>query len=267
MLEHVKRHSVGYIALFVALGGTSFAIGHRGGGGGVWTVAPASAVSPSKGDNCLIIGKELAHQKMLTKRETKALAFCLEQIGALTKTPGETSSLGNLGSSMSQHPSAGTVLGSIGNQLNKDPNALNGKNGTNGAPGIGGFSGVITLPSQPSPGFTVFGAVAGASGAQTSPDTVESTSPAVPMTIGNLAVVLSTPPGGTNGITVQVAAKGVAQTLSCTIEASASTCTSGAGATVTIPANTPIVIEIGGQASTTFPADHVGFAFSATQAG
>jgi hypothetical protein len=253
----------------VALGGTSFAVGHSGGGGGVWTVAPASAVKPSKGDNCLILGKELAHQKMLTPRQTKALAFCLEQVGQLTHTPGETTSLQNLGSSMSQHPSAGTQLGTVGTQLNKDPNALNGKNGTNGtngAPGIGGFTGVITLPAQNPPGFTLFGAVTGATVAQATPDTVESTSPAVPMTISSLAVSLTAAPGGTNGVTVAVEAKGVAQALSCSIGAGSTTCTSPASASVTIPANTPIVIQLGGQATATFPDDHVLFAFAASQA-
>jgi hypothetical protein len=268
VLQHVKRHSVGYVALFVALGGTSFAIGHKG-GGGVWTVPPASAVKPSQGNNCAIIGKELAHEKhlKLTVKQVKALAFCLEQAGQLTQKPGETTALQNLGNSMSGTPSAGTQLGNIGTLLKQNPNALNGQPGANGAPGIGGFSGVIRLPSQPGPGFTVFGAVAGASDAVGNPDTVQSTSPAVPMKISDLAVSLPTPPGGTNGITVAVVAKGVAQSLSCTIEAVDQTCNSPLGVPITIPANTPIVVQIGGGVATPpFPAENIKFAFIATQA-
>lgn len=274
MLEHVKRHCVGYVALFVSLGGTSLAVEQSG-----VRAHPATGLLPAanpfeKGNPCKRAAQDIIRVDRATTRVLVQIANCLNAVSALTKDQKQSSSLQSFGDkfdkpklSMKAIDGYMAFLGSAAQNPSslKGKNGTNGTNGTNGAPGFGGYSGVINFPGLASGGFEDFGAASGTSTAVASPTTVEGTSPATAVTLSDLAVSLTAAPGGSNGITVQVAAKGVSQTLSCTIQATQTACTSPSGTSISIPPNTPFVMQIAGQAvaGTPFPADAIQFAFVA----
>ena len=135
MIRHVRRNVVGYVALFVALGGTSYAA----------TSLPSGSVGTNQLKNGAVTGAKVK-SKSLTASDFEANSLPAGPKGA-TGPQGETGAVGPTGAT----GATGAVgpMGATGATGATGPAGATGPQGDTGATGVGGFFASAVADSLP----------------------------------------------------------------------------------------------------------------------
>jgi Collagen triple helix repeat (20 copies) len=235
VLRHVRRNVVAYVALFIALGGSSYAA----------TKLAANSVGTRQLKNGAVTGAKVKSHSLLVKD------FKSGQLNAGAQGPagarGATGPQGPPGQNGA--PGGKGDRGAVGATGPTGPTGTTGVTGTTGPTGPTYWTALVRSVPALSP--TVYGAVQGISTGTATKSDVSMLSPAEDLVARNLSVQLSAAPGSGNFVEVSMD-DGQAFALSCTVYDAATTCSDPGPQT--IPAGSTFDWDIDAHAASSFDA-------------